>query len=207
MPEKSNGEIYKQIPLIMTDVSAIGKNQKGPGYKFRGIDDLYNALQKVMARRGVFSTSEILHSERSEIVSKSGAKGYLSIIRYRYTFWAADGSSVPMDAIGECIDYGDKASNKCAAIAHKYALLQIFCIPTEEMQDPDAYGHELVKSKRPVGVESLTNAFGKLQVTKEMIEDKGFKIDSLTDDQMIKLRKIYKVLIEGKTWEQATKEL
>ena len=36
------------------------------------------------------------------------------------------------------MDSGDKASNKAMAIAFKYACFQVFCIPTEEMKDPDA---------------------------------------------------------------------
>ena len=33
---------------------------------------------------------------------------------------------------------GDKATNKAMAIAYKYLCFQVFCIPTEEMTDPDA---------------------------------------------------------------------
>jgi hypothetical protein len=35
------------------------------------------------------------------------------------------------------MDTGDKASNKAMAVAHKYALLQTFCIPTKESQTND----------------------------------------------------------------------
>ena len=35
------------------------------------------------------------------------------------------------------MDSGDKATNKAMAIAMKYALFQVFCIPTEEMKDPN----------------------------------------------------------------------
>ena len=40
--------------------------------------------------------------------------------------------------VGEGMDSGDKATNKAMAIALKYACFQVFCIPTEEMKDPDA---------------------------------------------------------------------
>ena len=36
------------------------------------------------------------------------------------------------------MDSGDKATNKAMSIAFKYACFQVFCIPTEEMRDPDA---------------------------------------------------------------------
>ena len=44
--------------------------------------------------------------------------------------------------LGEGMDSGDKASNKAMAIAYKYALFQVFCIPTEEMTDPDGESYE-----------------------------------------------------------------
>ncbi len=41
------------------------------------------------------------------------------------------------------MDSGDKGCNKCMSIAHKYALLQCFMIPTEDLADPDAESHQL----------------------------------------------------------------
>ena len=45
------------------------------------------------------------------------------------------------------MDSGDKATNKAMAIAFKYACFQVFCIPTEEMTDPDGESHELGKEE------------------------------------------------------------
>lgn len=36
------------------------------------------------------------------------------------------------------MDSADKASNKAMSVAFKYACFQVFCIPTEEMVDPDS---------------------------------------------------------------------
>ena len=46
------------------------------------------------------------------------------------------------------MDSGDKASNKAMAIALKYAFFQVFCIPTEEMKDPDAETPEASSPKK-----------------------------------------------------------
>ncbi len=35
------------------------------------------------------------------------------------------------------MDSGDKASNKAMSVAHKYAFLQVFCIPTKDDKDPE----------------------------------------------------------------------
>ena len=47
------------------------------------------------------------------------------------------------------MDSGDKASNKAMAIAHKYALLQLLAIPTEDAKDPDAETHHVVARSTP----------------------------------------------------------
>ena len=45
------------------------------------------------------------------------------------------------------MDSGDKATNKAMSIAFKYACFQVFCIPTEEMVDPDKESHEVTPAK------------------------------------------------------------
>ncbi len=47
--------------------------------------------------------------------------------------------------LNEGMDSGDKASNKAMSAAHKYALLQVFCIPTEEPKDSENEHHEIEK--------------------------------------------------------------
>lgn len=140
-----SGKIYEAIPLIMAEIDAVGKNQINAQqkFKFRGIDDVYNAIQKVMAKHGVFNTAKIKKRERKEIISKQGTAGVYVLNEFIFRFYASDGSYVESEADGEALDYGDKASNKAASIAHKYALLQTFCIPTEDLKDPDAESHEI----------------------------------------------------------------
>ena len=65
----------------------------------------------------------------------------------RFDFIAIDGSSISATVIGEAMDSGDKATNKAMSIAFKYACFQVFCIPTEEMQDPDSETHTIISDK------------------------------------------------------------
>jgi hypothetical protein len=145
----STGLIFKQIPKVMAEIEAIGKNRlnqtPGASFKFRGIDDVYNELHSRLAKHGVFTVPIILGRERKDIVSKAGNKGYHAVTNFRFRFYAEDGSFVEADADGEAADYGDKVSNKAASIAHKYALLQVFCIPTEDDKDPDSVTHNIVE--------------------------------------------------------------
>ena len=136
--------IYQAITDIMSEGYAITKDKRNQkqGYVYRGIDDVMNTFQPLLAKHHVFVVPEVLERERQERVTykdgkQSGTLLY-SILTMRYTFYAEDGSSVSAVVIGEGMDSGDKASNKAMSVAMKYAMFQVFCIPTEEMQDPDA---------------------------------------------------------------------
>lgn len=136
--------IYSAMSAVMSEVEAVGKDQRNnqQGFSYRGIDDVYNALHDAMAQHKVFTTSNILGVTREERTTAKGAVLLYTQIRIRYTFWTIDGSSVSTDVQGEGMDSGDKSSNKAMAVAHKYALLQAFMIPTEQV-DPDAESHEV----------------------------------------------------------------
>lgn len=140
-------KIYSAMVGIMKDVEAITKTQKnsGQGYNFRGIDDCYNAMHDLFAKHEVFITTEIVNATRESVTTRNNANMMYSIIDYKFTFHAVDGSSVSSIIRGEACDTGDKASNKAASVALKYALMQTFLIPTEELKslDPDAETHEI----------------------------------------------------------------
>ena len=139
------GKIFSAMAAIMADIGAIGKDSKNKqqDFMFRGIDAVYNELHGYMAKHKVFSLPEVLENKSEERQSKSGGVLIYRILKMRYRFFADDGSSVEATVIGEGMDSGDKASNKAMAIAHKYCLLQAFCIPTKEGKDPDAESHEV----------------------------------------------------------------
>jgi len=143
------GKIYELIPKVMEAIGAVGKNQKNTqqGFMFRGIDAVMNAINPALVKYGVFTVPEVLEQTREERTTVKGAKLIYSICKVRYRFFASDGSFVEAVTIGEGMDSGDKATNKAMAIAFKYACFQVFCIPTEEMKDPDAECHEIADEK------------------------------------------------------------
>ena len=132
--------IYKSIIDVMKKINAIGKDRKNEQQRFnyRGIDDVMNELHGALAECGVFVVPEVLEENRSTGKSRSGGELFYTRQKIRFTFYAADGSSVSAVVIGEAMDSGDKASNKALSIGLKYAMLQVFCIPTEDEKDPDA---------------------------------------------------------------------
>ena len=132
--------IYEAIADIMKEGYAISKTKRNQqqGFMYRGIDDVMNTFQPLMAERGIFLVPEVLEATREERQTNKGGMLLYSVLRVKYTFYASDGSNISAIVVGEGMDSGDKASNKAMAVAMKYAMFQVFCIPTEEMQDPDA---------------------------------------------------------------------
>lgn len=141
--------IYESITAIMEEVPAIGKNKKNTqqNFNFRGIDDVMNALQPLLSKHKVFIVPEILEQTREERTTKNGSVLIYSICKIKYKFYAEDGTFIEAVTIGEGMDSGDKATNKAMSIAMKYALFQVFCIPTEEMKDPDGESHDNLNPK------------------------------------------------------------
>lgn len=145
------GKIYKQMALIMADIAPIAKERRNQqqGYQFRGIDDVYQAVQQVMAKHGVFSLPTVLEDRTEDRTTKSGSALIYRILKIKYDFYAEDGSSVTAVVIGEGMDSGDKASNKAMSVAEKYCLLQAYKIPTEEPKDPENDSHETAAKPKP----------------------------------------------------------
>ena len=137
--------IYQTISAVMNEIGAIGKTSKNQtqGFMFRGIDAVYNAISPALQKYKLFIVPEILENSREERTTFKGGTLIYSICKIKYTFYAEDGSSITATVIGEGMDSGDKATNKAMSIAFKYACFQVFCIPTEEMVDPDSESHEV----------------------------------------------------------------
>lgn len=132
--------IYKKIIEVMADINAIGKDRRNQqqGFQFRGIDDVMNELHSSLAKCGVFVLPNVLEETRTTGKTARGGDMFYTRLKINFGFYAEDGSHVDAVVIGEAMDTGDKASNKALSIGLKYAMLQVFCIPTEDDKDPDA---------------------------------------------------------------------
>ena len=163
--------IFQSVNAVMSEIGAVGKTSKNAqqGFMYRGIDAVMNALQPALIKNGVFVVPEILEQTREERVNKNGTTLIYSICKIKYSFYAEDGSSISTVVIGEGMDSGDKATNKAMSIAFKYACFQVFCIPTEEMVDPDAEVHE-VKPKTEKKAEQKPEPKQDLKATPKQIE-------------------------------------
>lgn len=143
--------IHQAITDIMSEGYAITKDKRNQtqGFMYRGIDDVMNTFQPLLAKHHVFVVPEVIEQQRMERTTGKDRTLLYAILKMRYTFYAEDGSSISAVVIGEGMDSGDKASNKAMSAAMKYAMFQVFCIPTEEMADPDADTPPASKPKEP----------------------------------------------------------
>ena len=167
--------IYESITKIMEEIPAIGKDQtnKTQGFKYRGIDDVMNTLQPLLSKNKVFIVPQILEQTREERTTNKGGNLIYSICKIKYIFYAEDGTYIEAVTVGEGMDSGDKATNKAMAIAMKYALFQVFCIPTEEMKDPDG---ETPEGSKPKNQLISAEDAKRLQ---DMMEAKGLNVQAL----------------------------
>jgi hypothetical protein len=131
--------IYTLINKVMGDVGGVEKNSRNTqqGYAFRGIDDLYAALHPPLVKYGVFFCTDVEKIEQTTRESKQGSLLTCTVLTVRFTFFAPDGSSIVVRTVGEGMDSGDKSCSKAMSTALKYALLQLFCIPTSEPKDSE----------------------------------------------------------------------
>lgn len=158
--------IYKKMSEVMKDIGAVTKDQKNmaQGFKFRGIDQFVNALYPALTKHGVFMAPRATQfaQELKEVTRSNGKAGvdkHVSILM-EYDFYAEDGSRVTVGPIpAEGLDSGDKATNKALSAALKYALIQTFSVPTEDMAEADLDSPEIGTTvKAPATAVSATAA-------------------------------------------------
>ena len=153
--------VYAAIANVMAYLAKAGisKDRKNEqqGFKFRGIDDVYNALSPALVGAGLVITPFVVERQVAERQSARGGSLFYVALTVDYTFASIeDGSSLTVRAIGEAMDSGDKATNKAMSAAYKYACFQAFCIPTEGDNDADATTHTVSLTKgKTVGKDEI----------------------------------------------------
>lgn len=202
----------------MGEIGGIAKNKRNQaqGYSFRGIDDVYLAVQPLLSKYKVFTVPQVIDSKTEIKEGKNGTVLMYRILTIDYDFISGeDGSKITATVIGEGMDSGDKASNKAMSVAHKYAILQVFAVPTEEPKDPENDSHEIVVTKKTAEkeqpnkkvpketLERLVAAFDLVNVPVPDLESCVGK--SLGDFDTDDLEKLRPILAELKTKKQKQK--
>ena len=141
-------KVYQAINAVQKELAAegISKDRKNDqqGYKFRGIDDVYNAVSPLLGKHSLCILPRMLSRHCDERTNSKGTALFYVTVEAEFDIVAAeDGSKHTIRTFGEAMDSGDKATNKAMSAAYKYAVMQAFAIPTEGDNDADATTHDV----------------------------------------------------------------
>jgi hypothetical protein len=154
--------VYKAIAAVAGDLAKNGiakKNEnKEQRYKFRGIDDVYNAIAPLLSTHGLVILPRFVERTTTERSTQKGGVLFYSVVRGEFDFIATeDGSCHTIVTYGEAMDSGDKSTNKAMSAAYKYAAFQAFSIPTEGDNDADATTHDVAPSANRNQLDELSS--------------------------------------------------
>lgn len=145
-------QVYAAIKAVMEGIGQAGiakarKNQQ-QGYSFRGIDDVYNELNGLLAANNLVMAPRILSREVVERQTVKGSPLFYVTLEAEFDLISADdGSKHTVRVYGEAMDSADKATNKAMSAAYKYAAMMLFCIPTQGDNDADAVTHDVAPKR------------------------------------------------------------
>lgn len=190
--------VYSAISAVMAEMAkeGISKDRKNEqqGYKFRGIDDVYNSLSSVLAKHKLVMLPFVQDMIREERQTSKGGTLIYTILTVDFTMACGeDGSTCIARMKGEAMDSGDKSCNKAQSAALKYAALQVFMIPTEGDNDADATNHDVRPKAQKSSEPGLEPPEGWGDWAREMIMFVGEApnepaLDALKDDPINKKR-------------------
>jgi hypothetical protein len=195
-------KVYGSIADVMGKMSKVGiaKNNKNTqqGYKFRGIDDFFNALAPFLADARLLILPRVKSRIVTERETKSGGVLFYVVLDVEFDFVSAiDGSKHTVQVVGEAMDSGDKASNKAMSAAYKYACMEAFCIPTEGDNDADATTYEGIA---PSG--KVPDGYAKWKMDMTAVADEGTsKLESTWKGSTLSFRN-YAVSSDKQWWQQ-----
>jgi len=208
-------QIFKSMQAINKEIEAIQKGRSGDGinYNFRGIDDMMNSLHPLMAKHGVVTVPKVIDRKADYFDKTKEYQGRVSTTRWtqvvltvEWRFTAEDGSELIVGPVcGEGLDNSDKATNKAMSAAFKYALMQTFMVPTEDVAEGDAESPENGPSMPSESeVRALLKAFEGLRISKtQVLERYKLKDEAELDRPQVDELKAIGKQIKDKTAEPA----
>ncbi len=113
-------------------------------YLYRSIDDVLERLAPLLAHHRLCILPRVLERHAGDRLDESGALLVAVSLKVAFDLVSAeDGSCHTIEAYGEALDAGDKATAKAMQSAYKYAVLQAFCVPAVQQEDADARSYRL----------------------------------------------------------------
>lgn len=165
--------VYQALVNVAREVEPVSKDREhrgaggGETYKFRGIDDVMNAIHASMARNGVLPVPNDDYAEdldasadrpwTYESVVRGGGKPWRHhLLRTRWTILGPNGTSLEIPILSEALDNQDKGLGKARSYGMKDLLLRLLTLPTddpntdnEHAQIPEADGQRYTSQGQP----------------------------------------------------------
>lgn len=145
------GAVHEALCRAIADCGeGLSKDRQAQGgaYKFRGIDQVLNFLNPIMARHKLaLVPSNITDEQVVERQTKAGGAMYFARAKVEFRLYHESGEGLTVMVWSEAMDTSDKALNKVMSIAWKYAAIQTFCIPIEDVADENPHSADMAPQR------------------------------------------------------------
>lgn len=192
----SESNVYQAVAAVAAAMPAISKDRKSEQrYKYRGIDDLYNAIHKPLADAGVLIVPTVLDHQMIGVTINE--KPWVKhVVRVRYTVYGPAGDSFAGEVVAEGLDNSDKGTGKALSYAYKSFAHQLFAVPTDDPGMDNEHASPVVDHVQPAPAEPvdlravLTDRVAKLDPVLRAVFDhksavKGWKtVDEIPDARL-----------------------
>jgi hypothetical protein len=130
---------------VMKEVREVKKsetaNMPGGSYKYRGVDQVVEALSASIREHGIVIVPVSVEPEHWTAQTSKGSTVNYSRVVVAYAIHGPEGDSIPGQSVGEAMDSGDKSISKAMSVSWRTFLLEAFHLPTND-PDPDSETYE-----------------------------------------------------------------
>lgn len=120
------------------------------GYRYASHEDILSAVQKEMAAEGLMlAPSDMVVTTTQHTDNARGKPQWRTDVIVTYTLRHESGATQRVMSAGCGIDGEDKGVYKALTGAHKYALTELFLIPTGDKDDPEFDGAQPERQPEP----------------------------------------------------------
>lgn len=125
---------YEAMVAVMRDIDAIAKTRvyEGQGgYKFRGIEELLDALAPTCRRNGLLTVPSSGTAVMGTYPTRSGGQMNHCLLPVTVTFRATPDPDdvIVASGMGEASDAGDKAASKAYSVGYREIMFKTFVVP------------------------------------------------------------------------------
>lgn len=192
MEQIKEQSIIVTINQVMGKISKTGlaKDQKNQfqGFKYRGIDDLYNLLSPILVEFGLVIIPTRIENKNIRIGTDSKGKQSENIsadIVYKFMH-VHNEQTIEAVICTESTDNGDKAAFQMMSMAYKYMAIQSLAIPIVGEQDGDSKSPEvasLPQSLPPVALMTNQQRRQLIELSQDMPAAHKEFVDKVLDDK------------------------